>query len=245
VRRPMLILILASCVVVVLGTLAPAALAKNPNPRVIPLNAMTAGMSYGDWGAKWWQWAASPPKDVNPMNDPTGTFAANGQSGKVWFLAGTTEAFPTGPDTFIGKAERSVTVPLGKMIFFPIINLECSTAEGNGATEAELVASCDYFIGHMTPLKATVDGRELRSLTSYRAVSPMFVLSWPANDVWGLGLGDVTTNSVADGWWIMLAPLSRGKHVIHWEGSFIFSTANGDPWNYEMTQDITYHLTVR
>ena len=49
---------------------------------------------------------------INPLLDQTGQNAALGQSGEVWFLAGTTG----------GSAERTVTVPPGKALFFPIVN---------------------------------------------------------------------------------------------------------------------------
>jgi len=50
--------------------------------------------------------------DINPLLDQTGANAAIGQSGPVWFLAGTTG----------GTAERAITVPAGKSLFFPLVN---------------------------------------------------------------------------------------------------------------------------
>src|SRR5262249_25393145 len=49
--------------------------------------------------------------DTNPANDETGAFAATNQKGPVWFLAGTFGD---------GQAHRTVTIPAGKNIFFPI-----------------------------------------------------------------------------------------------------------------------------
>ncbi len=52
-------------VVIVLGLmmLAPiVALAdSNSNPGVLPVNSKPYGMTYGEWSAKWWQWAYSIP----------------------------------------------------------------------------------------------------------------------------------------------------------------------------------------
>jgi hypothetical protein len=70
------------------------------------------GLSYQQWGAKWWQWVLSIPASINPILDTTGANCDVDQSGPVWFLAG-------GPPI----AERNCTIPAGKMIFFPIINL--------------------------------------------------------------------------------------------------------------------------
>src|SRR5882672_9250621 len=48
------------------------------------------GKTYGQWVVAYWQWAMSIPIANNPWaNDPTGAYAAIGQSGPVWFLGGT------------------------------------------------------------------------------------------------------------------------------------------------------------
>src|SRR5262245_20745573 len=49
------------------------------------------GLTYGEWTARWWQWAYSIPKYVHPAYDDSGKYCAEGQSGPVWFLAGTFE----------------------------------------------------------------------------------------------------------------------------------------------------------
>lgn len=95
--------------------------------KAIPPGESVFGMSQGDWGAAWWQWAMSMPISfdevdpiIHPFNDPTGEACGNGQGdGPVFFLAG----------TWIGPVERRCKVPAGQALFFPIINVECSTAE--------------------------------------------------------------------------------------------------------------------
>ena len=85
----------------------------NPNPRVLPVHSSPFGSTYGEWSARWWQWVLSVPAATNPLNDTTGAQCAQGQTGKVWFLAG----------TFVGPVTRTCTVPQGKALFFPILNL--------------------------------------------------------------------------------------------------------------------------
>jgi hypothetical protein len=63
--------------------------------------------------AEWLQWALSIPASVNPQTDPTGDFAAVGQRGPIWFLAGKFGG---------GIATRSCSVPQGTALFFPVIN---------------------------------------------------------------------------------------------------------------------------
>src|SRR4026207_1083264 len=87
----------------------PDALAQSSphNPSVVPITAHYAGLTYGEWSARWWQggWATAgvgsrprwrdrggrgrwPPPPVAPRHlDGTGVLAGEGQSGPVWFLA--------------------------------------------------------------------------------------------------------------------------------------------------------------
>src|SRR5215213_9512026 len=58
-------------------------------PAVFPPDAKPYGLTYGEWTAKWWQWAYSMPEADNPMVDNTGNNCAHNQSGPVWFVAGT------------------------------------------------------------------------------------------------------------------------------------------------------------
>ena len=80
--------------------------------KLFPIESKPYGFSYSEWTAKWWQWALSIPKGHNPLID-SGEHCAEGQSGPVSFLAGTT--------TNIHWAERSCIIPMGKAILFPII----------------------------------------------------------------------------------------------------------------------------
>src|SRR5262249_56510522 len=85
--------------------------ADEADPRVYPTTEKVGGKTYAEWAAAWWQWGLGAPKDKNPISDRTGKFADRGQSGPVWFLAG----------TFGGKATRTCSVPAGKALFFPVV----------------------------------------------------------------------------------------------------------------------------
>jgi hypothetical protein len=208
------------------------------NPGVIPPNALVMGKSYGDWGAAWWQWALSIPFAVNPMNDQTGANAAQGQAGPVWFLAGTF-CVDINAGCALATATRTCTVPTGKHIFFPILNSECSTFEGNGTTYQEL-RDCARSSGDIvTGMVCEVDGVPLQNLQAYRATSGLF--TWgplpDGNILEAFGLPNTvgaTSPAAQDGYYIMLAPLSAGPHTIHFAGSFgsLFAL------------DVTYHLTA-
>ena len=53
------------------------------NPRVYPPGSRPFGLSYGEWSARWWQWAYSMPVTGHPLFDETGADCAAGQSGPV------------------------------------------------------------------------------------------------------------------------------------------------------------------
>lgn len=245
-RICVLVLVFALVALALTAPVAGAAKRGN-NPGVIPPPATPAGMTYGEWGAAFWQWAFAIPKDQNPLNDETGANAANGQHGRVWFLAGTTNSSPSpdNPTVYIGKVDRHVTIPAGKLIFFPIVNVEASIAEGDGVDEQSLKAKADWYISHVRDLAVTVDGRPLRNLAAYRAQSPLYSLWWPEDPVLDyLAALTTPTDSIADGYWIMLAPLPVGRHVLHWEGNMTF-TADADGFDGVFAQDITYHVRVK
>src|SRR6266568_1687794 len=68
----------------------------NENPGVFPPDAHIHGLTYSKWSARWWQWALS----LQSLDNCTVH-----QSGKVWFLAGTTG----GP-----AVTRQCSIPAGK-----------------------------------------------------------------------------------------------------------------------------------
>ena len=41
----------------------------NTSSNVFPVDSKPYGLTYGEWTAKWWQWALSIPKDINPAGD--------------------------------------------------------------------------------------------------------------------------------------------------------------------------------
>src|SRR5437016_5139326 len=81
------------------------------NSGVLPVSSKPYGKTYGEWVVSYWQWAMSIPIASNPWtSDPTGAFAANGQSGPVWFLGG----------TLGDSVTRYLTIPASKAVFLPV-----------------------------------------------------------------------------------------------------------------------------
>ena len=229
----------------------PAAAAGNPNPGVLPPHANAYGHSYGEWSALWWRWVTGIPWDQNPVVDTTGEFAATGQSGPVWFLAG----------TFGGSANRTAVVPAGKGLFFPIINeVWITTCVGEPRTIDGIRPFVAPSIDAVESVSVEIDGVALRGLERHRAESPLFCapldifgITSPA-DLEGSCPDGVAADcmdlpipaehfgpdhgfgpAMSDGYWVMLAPLAAGDHMIHFT-----ATRGGEP-----VQDVTYHLTVK
>lgn len=206
---------------------ASSADAGNPNPGVLPPHSNAFGKTYGEWAGEWWNWGLQFPSATNPIMDTTGEFGHLGQEGPVWFLAG----------NFGGTTQRQLTVPTGKALFFPIVNT-IWLATTPGETEEEIRAGANADIDGTSVLECTVDGIPLEGLFDYRAESPPggFVLYVAGGSVlteWGFEPGDYPYPTVADGYWLMLAPLSKGEHDIQFHG------VKGD-----FGLDVTYDLNV-
>ncbi len=209
------------------------ALAGNPNPKILPINSSAHGQPYGVWSGEWWQWALSYPVDTNPVLDPTGELAASGQSGAVWFLAG----------SFGDDVTRTVTIPSGKTLFFPIMNQIWINTPQFGddpwSPEQEVYARgvIAELIDQAMNLTCQIDGVEVKKITTYRCTTPAggeYMVTMPENNVWGIAAGTYGP-AVDDGYWLMVTPLPPGKHTVH------FTAANASGWSLE----VTYNLTVK
>ncbi len=86
-------------------------------------------------------------------------------------------------------------------------------------------------------LAAAIHSKKVDELASFRAQSPVFGFTLPAGNVLGVDQG--AGFLVSDGYWLMLRPLSPGKHRIHFRRAY----KSGSPCN-GFSQDVPYELTV-
>jgi len=196
---------------------------------------LVLGKTYGEWSAKWWQWAAKEPPETNPLLDTTGAYAGLNQEGRVWFLAGYV-------GTTTGPIVRDVNVPIGRNIFFPIVNF--GDVNGNSAipieTEEQGRTYLDSFIKLFSNLVCTLDDVPVvfnPKTPIVRTQSPTFDITVITDNIFGLPEGDYPL-SWSDGYWVMLPPLTPGEHVLHF-----YAHVDSGPFP-NFTQDITYNLTV-
>ncbi len=213
--------------------------AANPNPGVTPLNAKVGGLTYSEWGDRWWEWVLSIPEADSPLVDLTGEKAGIGQSGDVFFLVGLYN--PAGQ----ASVERWITVPHKTTLFFPLMNFIWWKAEMCYCDWPEqdildmMYGDLDWLVSCITDLHASVDGQPLQDLFSYRATSSEpFVGTYPEDSILSEYLGPdpgILDINVADGYWLMLSPLKKGEHIVTFGGNYSW----GD------SLDVTYHITVR
>jgi len=181
----------------------------NSIPAMFSLYEKPFGKSWQEWTTEWWQWFLSIPKENHPAYDDTGEkWAINQDDPDVLFLAGTTA----------GKVERTIIIPPGRAILFPVINYATSYSEDPGLkTEDEMILHAKSNIDDIVKKEANIDGASLLISDKHRVQSPPFDFSFPTNNIYGVKGG--STRGVGDGYWIFLKPLSLGKHNIRTSGS--------------------------
>ncbi len=174
-----------------------------------PHSADVAGKSIGEWTNAWWQWAFSLGAINNPFKEDSQAAADNGQAGPVFFLAGTAG----------GTVRRNFNVPADKYLLVPLLNYECSSLEGNGTTEPALRTCANYGIDLVDSLTATGIANvsnTFSSLSTFREETPLgttFSFDVVPGNAFGVPPGKAN-DAVADGYWLMLAPVGIGQETI-------------------------------
>ncbi len=203
---------------------------------------------YEELTALWWKWLlAQPAKDVpsripnimtntNAVLDSTGEFAANlqadgiGPGNKYFFLVA----------TLFGEATRTVTVPKGKSLFFPLINTDVDNATNPPThyTVPKLRAIAKSNIDAVTNRFATLNGFPVQSS---RLKSPVFSYKLPSQNslyayfgFMGPQFEGTVKLAVSDGYWAVVPPLPSGHYILEFGGA----DSNG------LDVHVKYNLTV-
>lgn len=230
----------------------------NSNPRVLPPESHPFGLTYGEWAGRWWQWAFSLPATHNPGFGTADCSA--GQSGHVWFLSGAfcgsvgTTVFPCGSNLV-----RSCQVPAGKaLLVAPFTEEDSFIEEPVGTTEATLRSNAKYITDQFS-VTAAVDGEPVQPVricssgsTCSPVQAPLYTYTLPspplmpydnvlaavgeylyAEKANGLIPNGLSSQGVADGYFVLLPPLPAGQHTI-------YLASSGPGWSTTMT----YNLSV-
>jgi hypothetical protein len=169
---------------------------------VLPVDSIVEGVSFGQWTAKWWQWAFAQP--IAPFLDPDGRLCSEGQGGPVWFLAGTNGEF---------TPHRECVIPAGKYLLVPVINMiymnhqaghdpaktnPCATLQTDAAVNND----------HLISAVVMIDGVLVEDVARYRVRSDgCFPLTMDVDEA-------SAQSAAADGYWLLLKPLPPGRHTI-------------------------------
>ena len=209
------------------------------------------GKTYGEWSAKWWQWTMAFPSTADPASNTAPPDSA--QSGKVWFLATAHGSVTVGGSATV---TRSLTVPKGKALFFPVLsviddNTGCPSYNDPLLTADQLAAQAADIFTAVSETTCTIDGVPVQGLADpqhspYRVQSPAFTYTVASHNNLLAAIFDgpcipdgiTVTPAVSDGVFLMLAPLSDGQHTIHFVGVV------GPVASPFFFKDIIYNITV-
>jgi hypothetical protein len=231
-KTSMLLVSISIATTMILGTmlLSNSVFAASKAPQTFP-TPVTKSLS-----AKWWQWAYSFNSDESPLSDATGERCDKGDKGKVFYLAGTAGLSS-------GSAERSCTISSKQAILFPVANGACLIEHPCLSPKVTDINQLKQEVSHFVDLvkfkEASLDGQNI-DLSHARSQSPLFKTKVAVDNPFGEPPDAKARTAFADGYWILLKPLSVGAHVIHFKATFDLSEL-GQP---DFTTEVTYHLTI-
>jgi hypothetical protein len=218
--------LLVLCLTLLMGTCAIA----DPNAVLQPGAAVNARTSE-QLSAEWWQWAMSADDEISPIRDSTGANCSVGQKGAVWFLAG---GFGS------SKIRRTCTVLAGRSLFFPIINMVYMPARGYKTLTCEQARAAAALNNDTAiDLFAELDGVPIPDLRRYRVATQQCFDAYARIPEFKRSINGFP--SASDGYWLLLQPLAKGKHLLKFGGRYNRSSEDFG----RMVQDIEYELLVQ
>ena len=153
--RPLRALVLATMIATLgLPTETASATYRPALPFVVP----PVGKIYDHLSVAWWKYALEQPNSENPLLDETGKHCQDAQAGPVFFLVGTAG---TGEAT-----HDECVVPIGKLLYFPLVNAFDVHTPGDGLDTPDLVwEDLHTTLGfRVDSMYATVDGKPVQDL---------------------------------------------------------------------------------
>ena len=203
----------------IIATLLCCAALNTQAQALVPPDQTVAGMTQAAWSQAWWQWAGSFEAEDSPVGDRTGAMCGRKQGGTVWFLAGT---YGT------QRTVRSCHVPSGRYLFFPLINYIVMPRVLDLTNCEAVKASARAMTDAPQALLLELDGQRIEGLAAHRQAPTecfdMGALAQPRLRIFP---------SAANGYYVMLKPLSPGTHTLNFGGVLP-----------SMVQGVTYTLIV-
>jgi hypothetical protein len=220
----------------------------NPNPGIMPSNSKPGGLSYGEWNAEWWEWALTTPfNEDHPLYDnspPPSTVSNEGLPGYDALFLGS---------SLNGQAEvdRDISISPGTKILIPLFNavyVDLSQSDPDDpnseyipddTTVENMKKEVDASMKGVEINFIEIDGKSIADPES--SPSDVFLMGpFPEENVWGINIQEgAVANSLADGYYLLLHPLSAGMHEIHFKTSGLPKPDGTIP-----SQEVTYTITV-
>ena len=177
------------------------------------VNSHPYGLTYGEWTVRWWKWFFSTPESINPAVDQSGKYTyINQPSENLWFLAGKLGTW----NKMVPR--RFCRIPSSRSILFPVINCEVNPVECPELTTSRSLT--DYVRADENTIvlkECYVDGEDI-PVQRVKSDPDVFEAEIHADNPFGSKRWEIAPVA-ADGYWVFLAPLTRGEHNIFFRGS--------------------------
>ncbi|CAE6825022.1 hypothetical protein [Paraburkholderia haematera] len=218
------------------------------NPHVVSLDVQFRDKTYRQWAVSFWQWALELPLGPlpHPFNDCNHRPISAAQTGNVWYWA-------TPSSAHLICNQMATTIPAGTSIFLSILDgTSIFLPMFNGTTSlntppiqaftADQLKIASAFASDIRDLFCTIDGVSVANIRAYRTTIGPFSFSAPSPWIFGNTGGKGT--SVADGYYLLLEPLSAGLHTIHYGGKFVFPAGVFGSDQAVIAKDVTLLIRV-
>jgi hypothetical protein len=222
-------------ILVVYSTLAPASASSSLS--IFPPDSEPYGLTYDEHAQNFWKWMLSIPANESPMDDTKGDKCTVGQSNSnssIFYLSAGE-----------GKMERTCTIPAGKGLLLPVMQVEISDKEIPGASIEDLTNAAKKDQDSVNSLYLKIDNEEYtyNDLLKYRTQpTAPFQVIFPDNGIFGVVEGG-PSQVVADGWYIISEPLTPGNHTVHFRSSL--SCPDVGCIEPAFAQDVKYNIIAK
>jgi hypothetical protein len=228
--------VIASFLFVLLwGTLSPVL--GSPSVNIFLPESKPYGLTFAEHQTNFWKWILGIPANESPVNDRTGEKCSNGQSNtnsSVFYLS-----MNNG-----GISERTCEVTAGKGLLIPVMQVVWTDKEAPGASLEELRKSAKKDQDSVNSLYLKIGNKEYKydDLIKYRTQTDAFEVVFPDKGIFGVIEGGVS-KAVADGFYIITEPLTKGNYSVHFRSSLICLDPGCAEPNF--AQDIKYNIVAQ
>ncbi|ASW01172.1 hypothetical protein [Paraburkholderia aromaticivorans] len=218
------------------------------NPHVVSLDAPFRGKTYSQWAVSFWRWALELPLGPlpHPFDDCNHRPISAAQMGNVWYWA-------TPNSTRLTCNQVATTIPAGTSLFLSLLDgssIFLPMAQGTTslndppirAFTADQLKIVSAFASDIQGLFCTIDGVSVANITAYRTKIGLFSFSAPSP--WIFGHTGGKGSSAADGYYLLLEPLSAGLHTIHYGGKFVIPAGVFGSDQAVIDKDVTLLIRV-